>query len=383
MLKKPFILLLSFTILFFLLSHNFAAAETTPLNVSAKSAVLMEQQSGRVLFAKNAHEKRRIASITKIMTAIIAIESGKLDRKVTISKKAAYTEGSSLYLKPGNKISLRDLVYGLMLRSGNDAAVAIAEFVGGSVEGFVHLMNEKAAQIGMTNTLFANPHGLDDHEEMYSTAYDMALLTRYAMKNKTFRKITGTEVYRVDDPDGSGVLVWKNKNKLLTQYKHSTGGKTGYTTIAKRTLVSTAKNDGMGMIAVTLDDRDDWQDHVNMFNWGFRHYDLVGLVKKGTITGLNNDFYKGKVFSRKSVKYPLTEEERDEISKTINLYKPPKKGRWKSGAPSPVGKLFVQLDHDTIAEVPLYYKEEPEEEKGFWNWLKEIFLITAGVRVDG
>ncbi|HEX7064213.1 MAG TPA: D-alanyl-D-alanine carboxypeptidase family protein [Bacillales bacterium] len=383
MLKKPFSLFLSFTIIFFLLSHNFAASETTSLNVSANNAVLMEAESGRVLFAKDAHEKQRIASITKIMTAIVAIESGKLKQKVTISKRAAYTEGSSLYLKPGDKIRLKDLVYGLMLRSGNDAAVAIAEFVGGSVEGFVQLMKEKAEQIGMTDTMFANPHGLDDHKNMYSTAYDMALLTKYAMKNPTFRKIWGTKIYRVDDPDGSGVLVWKNKNKLLTRYPYSTGGKTGYTTIAKRTLVSTAKKDGMSLIVVTLNDRNDWEDHMNLFNWGFRHYDLVSLVEEGVIPGLENEFYKGKVLARRSLKYPLTDEERDNISKTINLYKPPKKGRWKTEAPSPVGKMFVQLNNDTIAELPLYYKGEPDEKKGFWSWLKEIFLITAGVRVNG
>ncbi|HEU5138962.1 MAG TPA: D-alanyl-D-alanine carboxypeptidase family protein [Bacillales bacterium] len=383
MLKKPFSLILSFTIIFFLLSHNFAASETSSLNVSAKNAVLMESESGRVLFAKDAHEKQRIASITKIMTAILAIESGKLEKKVTISKRSAYTEGSSLYLKPGEKIRLKDLVYGLMLRSGNDAAVAIAEFVGGSVEGFTQLMNEKAAQIGMTDTVFANPHGLDDHRNMYSTAYDMALLTKYAMKNPTFRKIWGTKTYRVEDPDGSGVLVWKNKNKLLTRYPYATGGKTGYTTIAKRTLVSTAKKDGMSLIVVTLNDRNDWEDHMNLFNWGFQHYDLVPIAEKGVISGLRNDFYKGKVLARKTLQYPLTEEEMDGITKTVNLYKPPKKGRWKNEAPSPVGKMFVQLNNDTIAELPLYYKGDPDEKKGFWSWFKEIFLITAGVRING
>lgn len=383
MFKKSFAFLLVFTSIF-LLSHNFAAAETAPLHVSAESAVLMEQQSGRVLFAKDAHEKRRIASITKIMTAILAIESGKLEKKVKISKKAALTEGSSLYLKPGEKIRLKDLVYGLMLRSGNDAAVAIAESVGGSVEGFSHLMNQKAAQIGMTDTIFANPHGLDDHKEMYSTAYDMALLTRYAMKNPTFREIAGTKVYRVPNPDGNGILVWRNKNKLLTSYPYSTGGKTGYTTIAKRTLVSTAKKHDLSLIAVTLNDRDDWDDHMNMFEWGFKHYDLETLVPKGIVQGINNDFYKGKVYTKRAFQYPLTEEEKDRLSKTINLYKPPKDRQWRNGrAPTPVGKMFVQLNDETIAELPLYYKNEQTEKKSFWEMLKDIFLITAGVRFHG
>src|SRR5690606_21748814 len=142
---------------------------------------------GRVLFEKNAHTKMRIASITKIMTAIIAVESGKLNEMVKVSPNAVRTEGSSLYLQPNEKIKLEQLVYGLMLRSGNDAAVAIAEHVGGSLEGFVFLMNQKAAEIGMINTEFANPHGLDDHENHYSTSYDMAILTRYAMQNEKFR----------------------------------------------------------------------------------------------------------------------------------------------------------------------------------------------------
>lgn len=159
-------------------------------DVSAASAVLIEQNSGRILYEKDAFTKRRIASITKIMTAILAIESGKLDQYVKVSEQAVRAEGSSVYLKPGEKIKLEDLVYGLMLRSGNDTAVAIAEYVGGSVDGFAFLMNQKAKEIGMLNTHFANPHGLDDHENHYSTAYDMAILTRYAMHNKIYQKIS-------------------------------------------------------------------------------------------------------------------------------------------------------------------------------------------------
>ncbi|GAE43409.1 D-alanyl-D-alanine carboxypeptidase [Mesobacillus boroniphilus JCM 21738] len=165
------------------------------VSVSAQSAILIEQESGRVLYEKDAYRVSRIASITKIMTAILAIESGQLDEKVKVSENAVRTEGSSIYLKPGEKIRLEDLVYGLMLRSGNDAAVAIAEHVGGSLEGFAYLMNEKAQQIGMENTHFANPHGLDDHEDHMSTAYDMAILTRYAMKNEIYKEIAGTKIH--------------------------------------------------------------------------------------------------------------------------------------------------------------------------------------------
>lgn len=171
-----------------------------------------------------------------------------------------------------------------MLRSGNDAAVAIAEHVGGSVEGFVVLMNQKAAEIGMRNTEFANPHGLDDAENHYSTAYDMALLMQYAMKNKEFRKISRTKVYRAPDPEGKSERVWRNKNKLLTKlYEYCTGGKTGYTKRANRTLVTTASKDGLDLIAVTLDAPDDWNDHIAMYEYGFKHYVIAKVDQKRMI----------------------------------------------------------------------------------------------------
>ncbi len=238
--------------------------------VSASSAILMEQQSGRILYEKEAHEVRRIASITKIMTAILAIESGKLNDSVKVTENAVRAEGSSIYLKPGETIKLEDLVYGMMLRSGNDAAVAIAEHVGGSLEGFVYLMNQKASEIGMDHTHFANPHGLDDHEDHYSTAYDMALLTRYAMSNDTYKLISGTKVHRAPNPTENWDRVWRNKNRLLTElYDYTTGGKTGYTKRAKRTLVTTATKGDLNLIAVTLNGPDDWNDHINMYENGF------------------------------------------------------------------------------------------------------------------
>ncbi len=235
-------------------------------DVSANNAVLIDQLSGKVLYEKNAHEKQSIASITKVMTAIIAIESGQIDETATTSRKAVYTEGSSIYLEQGEKMKVEDLVYGLMLRSGNDSAVAISEHVGGSVEGFVYLMNEKARWLGMTNTHFANPHGLesDDH---YSTAYDMALLMRYAMDNKQFRKISGTTLHQAE----SRSYAWRNKNKLLTQYyDYCIAGKTGFTRKAGRTLLTAAEKGNSGLIAVTLNAPDDWQDHIGMYEWGFK-----------------------------------------------------------------------------------------------------------------
>ncbi len=357
--------------------------KTSALSVSAKGAILIEQESGRILYEKNAHQRMRIASITKIMTAIIAIESGKLDEMVKVSDKAVRTEGSSLYLKPNEEIKLEHLVYGLMLRSGNDSAVAIAEHVGGSLEGFVFLMNQKAAEIGMQNTEFANPHGLDDHENHFSSAYDMAILTRYAMMNEKFREISGTKVYRAPNPTEKWDRVWRNKNKLLTQlYKHSTGGKTGYTKRAKRTLVSTASKDGIDLIAVTINASDDWNDHMNMFNRAFETYDLVEVVKEGDLQ-TNDPFYKDKLFVDHSFKYPLTSEEKKQIKLDISLNEPDKK-EWRKpeDVPDIVGSLTVTLGDELIEEMPIYFDNgnvaKPKET--FWETLKSMFLVILGVR---
>lgn len=237
------------------------------IHVSANNAVLMDQITGKILYEKNAHDQQPIASITKIMTAIIAIESGEMSNITRASRRAIHIEGSSIYLEQGEKMLIKDLVYGLMLRSGNDAAVAIAEHVGGSVEGFVYLMNEKARWLGMTNTSFENPHGLDG-EDHYSTAYDMALLMRYAMENDQFRELTGTTFYQAENRS----YGWGNKNKLLTSlYEYCVGGKTGYTKKSGRTLTTVAQKEGVDLIAVTLNAPDDWRDHIQMYEWGFKN----------------------------------------------------------------------------------------------------------------
>lgn len=247
----------------FIFSHKVYAIG---ISVSASQAIVLDQKTGEILFSKNHDEKTSIASITKVMTAIIAIESGMMDETTAASLKAIYTEGSSIYLEQGESMTIEDLVYGLMLRSGNDSAVAIAEHVGGSEEGFVHLMNDKAKWIGMTNTSFRNSHGLEA-EDHYSTAYDMALLMQYAMNNETFRTISGTKIYKAK----SRTYSWLNKNKLLTRhYEYTTGGKTGYTKRAGRTLLTTASKDGHDLIAVTLNAPDDWNDHIAMYEYGFQ-----------------------------------------------------------------------------------------------------------------
>jgi serine-type D-Ala-D-Ala carboxypeptidase (penicillin-binding protein 5/6) len=375
---KRFVRLCTIFLAVSLIFVNFPQMTAASVSVSASSAVLMDQESGRVLYGKDAHEKKRIASITKIMTAILAIESGKLEKLVQVSAKATRAEGSSVYLKPNEKIKLEDLVYGLMLRSGNDTAEAIAEYVGGSLEGFVFLMNQKAKEIGMANTNFGNPHGLDNFENHYSTAYDMALLTRYAMQNETYRVISGTKIHKAPNPGEKWDRVWRNKNRLLSKYKYTTGGKTGYTKRAKRTLVTTATKGDMDLISVTLNAPDDWNDHISMFEYGFQKYDLVEVISKGKIDKVKDKSYQNHIFFNRSFAYPVTEEEKELISVKYKLIKPTKE--WLKTNPEVVGKAIVYLDNRPIEDVSVFYKQEQKEEKKFTDYFKSIFLsiLRAG-----
>ncbi|MFB4259696.1 D-alanyl-D-alanine carboxypeptidase family protein [Shouchella clausii] len=377
--KKTIVHFLLVGFLFFFQSSEALANEPATFPVSGQAAILMEQSSGRVLYSKNEHQPLKIASITKIMTAILAIESGKLDETVTVSKRAEGTEGSSLYLVAGEKLTLRDLVYGLMLRSGNDAAIAIAEHVGGSVEGFVFLMNEKAEEIGMSNTLFRNPHGLDTDEDHLSSAYDMALLTQYAMENEEYREISSTKDYR---SKGDKVRVFHNKNRLLTEkYSYSTGGKTGYTKLAKRTLVSTASKDGLDLIAVTLNAPDDWDDHMHMFNWGFDHYSLERLVSKGQLKSKVDPFYEGNLYVPYDVVYPLTTEEKSQLQSALTLKNPPKRGKFTDQELlDPIGKLAFTVDGKTIESIPLYYQAQEEEHVSLFQKIGRLLTFIIGVR---
>ncbi|MEC5422353.1 D-alanyl-D-alanine carboxypeptidase family protein [Virgibacillus sp. C22-A2] len=361
-----FIICICIMLLFFSFS-NPIIGQAKP-GVSGNNAVLIEQSTGRVLFEKKAHEKESIASITKIMTGIIAVESGKMSEKAKVSRKAIYTEGSSIYLEQGEKITIEDLVYGLMLRSGNDAAVAIGEHLGGSEEGFVYLMNEKAKWLGMTNTNFENPHGLDS-DNHYSTAYDMALLMRYAMKNEEFRSITGATAYKSDNRTYS----WQNKNKLLTQfYEYCTGGKTGYTRKTGRTLVTTATKDGMDLIAVTLNASDDWRDHISMFEWGFKNYTMESIIEKGDknfrLIGLD-EVTTG--YLQEDILYPLTEAENVEtrsyiVKDTIDQ------------EDSIIGKTIFYLDDSPILETPIFSGKALVKQSNLVSQMKSVFKQILG-----
>lgn len=247
-----------------------AAAEA--VEVSAAAAVLMDADSGRLLYEKNGEKRMLIASTTKLMTALVALEQGGLQQEITVTG-SHMAEGSSMYLRPGEKLTLETLLYGLLLSSGNDAALAVTECMGGAAP-FVARMNEKAAELGMENTHFANPNGLDD-EEHYSTAEDMAKLAAAAMNDPVLRRVASTRTARI------GGRTLTNHNKLLSRVEGCVGLKTGYTKAAGRTLVSCAERDGVRLVAVTLQDGDDWNDHASLYEQGFRVLRPVKAVERG------------------------------------------------------------------------------------------------------
>lgn len=278
MLKRLFSVLLIGALL---LSHLPAvrAEGSAPPKISAAAAVLMDGDTGRVLWERDSHSRRLIASTTKLMTALVALESGHdLEEIVTVASEWAGVEGSSIYLRPGEEITLESLLYGLLLRSGNDAALTIAGHCGGTVDNFVSQMNRKARELGMTDTGFANPNGLDA-EGHRSSAYDMALLARACLQNETLTKIAATKSITL------GTRTFTNHNKLLWRYEGCVGLKTGYTKQAGRTLVSAARRDGMTLICVTLNAPSDWADHTALLDWGFANYEAKPLSQKGETAG--------------------------------------------------------------------------------------------------
>lgn len=241
------------------------------LELSAKSAILMCADTGDVLYDKNADEKMKIASITKIMTAIIVLENcDDLNEKVKIPAGCCNIEGSSMYLEAGKQYAVRELLLGMILASGNDAAASLAYYISGDNDSFAELMNEKAQKLGMTNSSFRNPHGLDE-DGHYSSARDMAVLMSYCMKNKDFCDIVSCKSADI------GKLTFVNHNKLLWTCDGCIGGKMGFTETAGRTLVSCAKRNGMTLVAVTLGAPDDWNDHIKLYDYGFENYKLTCL----------------------------------------------------------------------------------------------------------
>lgn len=315
-----------------------------PMNcycISARSAIMIDSDNNRILYSKNINEKRSVASISKIMTAVLAIESGKLEEYVIIGDEIDKSYGSGIYIKKGEKIKLKDLVYGLMLRSGNDAANAIAYFVG--KDKFVEMMNKKAEEIGMKNTTFNNPSGLDEEEGNYSTAYDMAILTSYAMKLIDFQEIVGTKNYYLKT--NKNTYYWINKNKLLFTYNYTTGGKTGFTVKARRTLVTTASKDNLNLVVVTLNDGNDFKDHRDLFEYGFNNYTNVKLLNNGVLDIKTNELYNDyKLEILNNFNYPISNE--DKVLINYKLYKEPIVGK--------TGYIDILLNNKVIHKEIIY-----------------------------
>jgi len=354
--------------IFFLLALILFLCPIKVIAVSADAVILMDEDSKRILYSKNIDKPKLIASTTKIMTAIIAIESNQLDNIVTIDDSILKAYGSNIYIEVGEKIKLIDLIYGLMLRSGNDAALAISNYLYGSEEEFVKRMNEKAIEIGMKKTNFVNSNGLDEKAENISTVYDMAILTRYVNKNEIYKKIVGTKKYIVKT--NYKTYVWNNKNKLLDIYKYTTGGKTGFTTKARRTLVSSASKDNMNLIVVTLNDPDDWNTHRNLYDYGFNTYTKYCVLNKNKFN-INSSFYKEELYILNNYYYLLKTDEINNISIKVKLIKTKKyKNKDK------VGVADIYFKDKLIHSEDVYIKvSSPIESKSFWLKIWEWFKL--------
>lgn len=343
----------------------FPVRAEVPEGLSARSAVLMDSASGRLLYEKNGFEKLSMASTTKIMTAVLAIEGCDMDDVVTVSPSASGVEGSSLWLEVGEQLTVRQLLLGLMLRSGNDAAVALAEQTAGSVDAFVLMMNSKAKEIGMYNTSFETPNGLDS-DNHYTTAYDMAVLARYAMQNPTFREIVATEKAQIPWAGHDWNRALDNHNKLLKSYEGCTGIKTGFTKKSGRCLVSSAQRDGRELICVTLNAPDDWNDHTRLLDHGFEDFETVTLAKQGRMlkTAQIGDEQVGLLFADDFVTSLRSGEATELRSETLEPALPIHKGQT-------LGRVYIFSGGDFLGGVDLLADRDIAPE-GFIDFMIKI-----------
>ncbi|WP_422443820.1 D-alanyl-D-alanine carboxypeptidase family protein [Thermoanaerobacterium sp. DL9XJH110] len=326
-----------------------AKAENTSLNVNAGAYVLMDAITGRVLIENNSEERRAMASTTKIMTAIIALERGDLTSKVRVSGRASAVRGSSFRLEPGEEMSLESMLYGLLLPSGNDAAVAIAEHIGGSVENFVKLMNQKALEIGAVNTHFMNPHGLDAPGH-YTTAKDLALIARYALTMPKFREIVKTPQKEI--LEGNFPRRLYNTNKLLWRFEGADGVKTGYTGKAGKCLVASATRDGIQLISVVLGTRDHFGNSFNLLSYGFSRFKPLEVVNEGKIYGEiiveNGVIDKSPLAAKYDVLLPV------EKGETVNLRAvTPDKIKAPVYKGQEIGELHIYINGKPVYKTPL------------------------------
>lgn len=331
----------------------FPASAEENLAASAHSACMLDVSTNQILYEKNAREKMSMASTTKIMTALLAVESGRLDELVTVPPEAPYVEGSSLYLKAGEQIYLSDLATGMMLNSGNDAAYTIAVFLGGNIEQFARQMTEKAHEIGAVDTTFKNPHGLSEqgHE---TTAYDLALISSYAMKNETFRKIVSQKSQKGSIYPDVRDLYFQNHNKLLSLYEYAIGVKTGFTKEAGRCLVGAADKEGLSVVTVTLGAPDDWNDHIRMFRYAFEHYERQCLVSAGTyfktVSVQNGELSRLRLFTQEDLFCTVKKGEQAPISVAYHV---PDAIEAPIRIGAPVGSIDVLLGEQVVGSLNL------------------------------
>lgn len=333
--------------------------------ISADHAIVLDAVTNRVLYAKDADSKALIASTTKIMTALVVCEQTNVLDRVRIPKEAVGIEGSSMYLQEGEVMTVQELLYGLMLHSGNDAAVALAIYCGGTVEGFSQLMNDKAHRLGLTGSHFENPHGLDSPEH-YSTARDMAVLAAHAMENPIFAKTVSTKTVT------AAGRTLRNHNKLLWRYEGADGVKTGFTKAAGRILVSSATRQGRRLVAVTMNAPDDWQDHISLMEDGFQKFRVQQIVDSGTCLGMAEvaGGEKGEVplVADCDFSYAVREEETVEIvlQKPGFVYAPVVSSEF-------AGYAYVCIDGQAVGKIPLVFgdtvEKVKEQKRSIWESL--------------
>lgn len=318
---------------------------------TSTSSIVIDNNTGRILYENNAYEKRLIASTTKIMTAILTIENAKLNKRIKVGSEILDMYGTNIYIEVGEKMKIEDLLYGLILRSGNDAAKTLAINIAGTEEKFVQRMNQKAKEIGMNDTIFENPHGLDDYTKNYSTAYDMALLSRYASKNKIYTKISGTKKYTVKTENKT--YLWYNRNKLLNIYEYCTGGKNGYTPAAGKTLVTTAVKNNLNLSVVTINDPNIYETHKKLYESIYNKYKNYTIIDKKKFK-LENSFYSGNSYLKNSFVYPLTVSERKRIKTKVIMFN-------EKDVKEIIGYIQIKLNDEVIGRVNIYKGKQKKE----------------------
>ena len=323
--------------------------------ISASRAIVVDGQTGRVLYEKNADEQSLIASTTKIMTALVVCEQCNVLDRMAIPKEAVGIEGSSMYLREGEVVTIQELLYGLMLQSGNDAAVALAIYCGGTVEGFAELMNDKARSLNLKDTHFVNPHGLDAPEH-YSTARDLAVLADYAMENPIFARTVSVKNVQI------GERYLKNHNKLLWQVEGADGVKTGYTKAAGRILVSSAVRQGRRILIVTINAPDDWQDHKTLYEKAFSQYTPQQLIEKdqslGSVEVAGGTRGVAYLYAAEPFYYAMREEEKwyYKLPAQEFVYAPVVAGSF-------AGYAHIYVEDLPVGKIPLTYGQTVEQQK--------------------